>query len=63
MFIDRATLSIKSVVLIYRTAIIHDGTCQSESLYSSEVNGNLQVCVALCLPEVPCYPLFIYLLK
>lgn len=63
MFVDRATLSIKSVVLIYRTAIIHDGTCQSESLYSSEVNGNLQVCVALCLPEVPCYPLFIYLLK
>ena len=33
------------------------------SLYSSEVNGNLQVCVALCLPEVPCYPLFTYLLK
>lgn len=63
MFVDRATLSIKSVVLIYRPAIMHDGTCQSESLYSSEVNGNLQVCVALCLPEVPCYPLFTYLLK
>ena len=63
MLVDRATLSIRRVVLIYRPAIMHDGTCQSESLYSSEVNANLQVCVALYLPEVPCYPVFIYLLK
>ena len=62
MLVDRATLP-KRVVLIYRPAIMHDGTFQSESLYSSEVNGNLQVCVALYLPEVPCYPLVIYLPK
>lgn len=61
MLVDRATLSIKRVVLIYRPAIMHDGTCQSESLYSSEVNGNLEVCVALYLPEVPVtHYLFIY---